>query len=840
MLTVALVPLGIFAMVVAADLGSVSRSTVEETNRSILQDQVDAHQREVGNQAQALRVRVEEVGATLRSLRDLAGQATGTTVADAPAMGFVEHGGVHYVSDGASTVLAGRPLGGAGFDPAVAARDAEATRALIGKMQDLVRTVPGVIQDVWVADTVDTVVRTVPGIPGVRAALDRRTVAGDALLGADGGTPFSAIAAAGGARTEPAGWAGDPARPDAARSADPSVNWTETYPTGTASNPPPGAGVTAWMAAGMGGRLRVGIDVSAAQLTAGLIDLHPSGEPHAYPLLLSSGNRLLAGGNPATHEFGEVGGPLRMPADPAFRDGLAAVEASGHPQALPVRVGGEDKELFTAPIAGVEWVLATVVPKTDLLPEQAGLTRGIETGVRRILFHVVPVGLLLCGLALGLAHLLARRLVDPVRALTVAAERLGDGNTDEPVPPQGEDEVGQLAISLERMRRDINASRDAIMAAARELEGRVTERTAELRDRNEELVALNALAASLTRSLDPVAILGDALDTMRALLPLSAGRGWLHQGDRLAAAAGWGSPAPGLEDELRAVAEEASDAHRLVARPVAGGQLVGLPLETGDGPLGALALATVRPQLEVRTRTLLRGVGDLVGLALRTARLSAEGREVAVLEERTRLAREIHDTLAQQLTAIVLQLEAAEVFLDRDDARARQVVVSARDQARAALAEARRSVWDLRPAPLDHTGLAAALRHEARRWQARSGIGARVRTHALPAPLALDPQTEVALFRIAQEALANVARHSHAGRVDIRLELRSGVLRLAIRDDGDGFEAGARSPGRFGLVGMAERARLAGATLEIESSPGSGTRVTVRLPLADVAVPASA
>ena len=409
------------------------------------------------------------------------------------------------------------------------------------------------------------------------------------------------------------------------------------------------------------------------------------------------------------------------------------------------------------------------------------------------------------------------------------------------MPPQGQDEVGQLAISLERMRRDINTSRDAIMAAARELEGRVTERTAELRDRNEELVALNALAASLTRSLDPVAILGDALDTMRALLQLRAGRGWLHRGDRLTAAAVWGAPPPGLDAELQAVARQASETHRLVVRPMAdGGQLVGLPLETGDGPLGALALATGRPLLEGRTRTLLRGVGDLVGLALRTARLSEEGRELAVLEERTRLAREIHDTLAQQLTAIVLQLEAAEVFLDRDDSRGRQVVVSARDQARSALAEARRSVWDLRPAPLDHTGLAAALRHEARRWQARTGIGARVRTQGLPAPLALDPQTEVALFRIAQEALANVARHSHAGRVDIRLELRSGVLRLIVRDDGDGFAVGARSPGRFGLVGMAERARLAGARLEIESSPGSGTRVTVRLPLSDVAVPASA
>jgi signal transduction histidine kinase len=98
----------------------------------------------------------------------------------------------------------------------------------------------------------------------------------------------------------------------------------------------------------------------------------------------------------------------------------------------------------------------------------------------------------------------------------------------------------------------------------------------------------------------------------------------------------------------------------------------------------------------------------------------------------------------------------------------------------------------------------------------------------------------VALFRIVQEALANVAQHSHAGRVDIRLEVRGGLLRLGVRDDGDGFDAGARPPGCFGLVGMAERARLAGAVLEIESTLGAGTRVGVRLPLADLPVPASA
>jgi two-component system NarL family sensor kinase len=270
--------------------------------------------------------------------------------------------------------------------------------------------------------------------------------------------------------------------------------------------------------------------------------------------------------------------------------------------------------------------------------------------------------------------------------------------------------------------------------------------------------------------------------------------------------------------------------------------LVGLGVQTSEGPLGALAVAC-QPgtHLAERTRTLLGAVADQVGLALRTVQLAAEGRELAVLEERTRLAREIHDTLAQQLTAIVLQLEAAEAFVERSPGRAGAVVVAARDLARSALQEARRSVWNLRPAPLEATGLVAALDREVRRWRQHSGIPARLHAEGLPTPLPLQPATEVALFRIAQEALANAARHSHARRVDVTVARRDGCLEVSVSDDGEGFDADrGPNPGSFGLMGMGERARLAGGTLEVSSSPGQGTRVVVRLPLGETALPVAA
>ncbi len=208
----------------------------------------------------------------------------------------------------------------------------------------------------------------------------------------------------------------------------------------------------------------------------------------------------------------------------------------------------------------------------------------------------------------------------------------------------------------------------------------------------------------------------------------------------------------------------------------------------------------------------------------------------AVLEERTRLAREIHDTLAQQLTGIVLELEAADTLLNRgSEGRAQSSVEKARELARAALQEARRSVWNLRPAPLSATGLVAAIGHEVEAWEERTGIPARFKARAVPQHPSLSPKAEVALLRIGQEALSNAARHGHPEHVDVELRAHRQELVLSVSDDGVGFDPAASAPREdcFGLDGMAERARNAGGTLTVVSSPGRGTTITTRLPLAE-------
>ena len=207
----------------------------------------------------------------------------------------------------------------------------------------------------------------------------------------------------------------------------------------------------------------------------------------------------------------------------------------------------------------------------------------------------------------------------------------------------------------------------------------------------------------------------------------------------------------------------------------------------------------------------------------------------AVLEERNRLAREIHDTLAQQLTGIVLELEAADTLLDRGSERGRVSVEKARELARSALQEARRSVWNLRPAPLSATGLVAAIGHEVEAWEERTGIPARFKARAVPHHPSLTPASEVALLRIGQEALSNAARHGRPEHVEVELRAQRQELVLSVRDDGVGFDPAASTPREdcYGLEGMAERARNAGGTLTVVSSPGHGTTVTTRLPLTE-------
>jgi signal transduction histidine kinase len=218
------------------------------------------------------------------------------------------------------------------------------------------------------------------------------------------------------------------------------------------------------------------------------------------------------------------------------------------------------------------------------------------------------------------------------------------------------------------------------------------------------------------------------------------------------------------------------------------------------------------------------------------AQLLVQAREAGVRAERERMAREIHDTIAQGLTGIVAQLEAADVA-DGDAVVRRRHIDTARGLARESLTEARRSVAALAPGRLEEARLPDAITGMAKKWAETSGVALSVETTG--DPVALLPDLEVALYRVAQEALANVGKHAGATRVGLTLSYMDDVVVLDVRDDGSGFDpatyGGPVAGSGFGLAAMEQRLRRVSGRWEIESAPGEGTAVSASVP----AIPAA-
>ncbi len=225
-------------------------------------------------------------------------------------------------------------------------------------------------------------------------------------------------------------------------------------------------------------------------------------------------------------------------------------------------------------------------------------------------------------------------------------------------------------------------------------------------------------------------------------------------------------------------------------------------------------------------------------LAMQLTRLSAESRDSAVLAERNRMARDIHDALAQGLTGVIVQLEAAEDAALRGlSPAAGEHVRRASQLARESLAEARRSVLALRPQALEQSELSEAL--DAMLAKLTAGTGLRAEFVLLGEPRPLRPEWEENLLRIGQEVLTNALRHARADRISAELAFSPDEVCLAMRDNGCGFDPAGRYDG-FGLLGMRERARRMGGRLSVRSAPGEGTAVAVTVPFAAAAESAGA
>ncbi len=272
-----------------------------------------------------------------------------------------------------------------------------------------------------------------------------------------------------------------------------------------------------------------------------------------------------------------------------------------------------------------------------------------------------------------------------------------------------------------------------------------------------------------------------------------------------------------------------------------------VPLVAPSGEHVGLLMVTSRKRRPL-PRSIVRAyltVGSQAALALENLRLLKEarraGRQTGVLVERQRLAGEIHDTLAQGFIGIIMMLtQQEEREMKRTpaaDASSRGGLQVALQMARESLAEARRLMWALRPEALDRHSLSEALENLAKEWAEKTGVKASASTSGTP--YSLLPETEGALLRVAQEALANVHKHAQADRVNITLSYMDERVVLDIADDGVGLDStqtktttmGASDTGGFGLVGMRERIERLGGTLLVESGPGEGTTIVAELPV---------
>ncbi|MFO7696498.1 MAG: cache domain-containing protein [Anaerolineae bacterium] len=478
------------------------------------------------------------------------------------------------------------------------------------------------------------------------------------------------------------------------------------------------------------------------------------------------------------------------PAVIAAQSGSGALRTTG--------LGGEDVIASYAPVPDTPWTL--------IEEESWAALTAASRGYGRLLLGLLVLGLVLSPvlLAVGL-----RRIVRPVAEMTAAAQRIASGSAmpfagdlAQRIDAPSDDELGDLATAFNEM-----SGRLQVLYGS--LERQVAERT-------HELATLNGVTRAVNASLDLRQTLSVALEQTLAALGASAGLIYSARPgrERLEVVARGLDGA--LEGEIRAGLEHGD----LVMPPV---DVVTAALEAQGETVGAIWVwpAQDAPVSE-ETTALLRAIGQGVGVAAENARLYAEVEREAVVSERNRIARELHDSVTQTLFSANLIAGVLPLLWERDPAVGQQRLAELRELTQGALAEMRMLLLELRPTALNAADLGDLLS------QLRDAVAARARlpvsleisgTARVPAPVRL------ALYRVAQEALNNAVKHAGASALAITLASDEGRVHLEVIDNGCGFDPTQAQADRLGLTSMRERMAAAGGRLDIESRPGAGTRI---------------
>jgi signal transduction histidine kinase len=487
---------------------------------------------------------------------------------------------------------------------------------------------------------------------------------------------------------------------------------------------------------------------------------------------------------------------------------------------------GQDIVASFAPVPGTSWGLVTEESWAALIePSQR---------YSNYLFLLLVLGVVIPTLIVTVG---VRRITQPITELIDAAQEIAGGRFGRRIKASSGDELEQLAEQFNLMAAQLQES-------YAHLERKVADRT-------KELATLNTIAAEVSQSLDLGEILNNALDEVLEVMDMECGQAFrleeetqtlipmVHRGlsdeviqqtmrmplDASAAgqAARRGGPVVIKVDDY-----PEGDLQVLLKREGID-LVVSIPLMVHRRIVGAINLGSHLPRrISPEELSLLAAIGHQIGVAVENARLYEQAQQLAVMKERNRLARDLHDSVTQALYGVTLYSEAAaRQLLSGERDMAIEHMGEIRNTAQESLREMRLLIFELRLPMLQEEGLAAALHARLEAVEGRVGLETEFRAET---DGRLSPEIEEGLYRIAQEALNNALRHARARSVAVHLHQTNGTVTLKIEDDGIGFDpVAARELGGFGLRGMSERAARLGGELAIQSNPGQGTTIRVEV-----------
>ncbi len=498
----------------------------------------------------------------------------------------------------------------------------------------------------------------------------------------------------------------------------------------------------------------------------------------------------------------------------------------GESQSSRVRIENQDMVISYVPLGGgirddmLSWIglkeqsLAEIMQPS--LPYQRLLLALLALGV------IVPVLVTAYGV---------RHITNPIQKLIHAAGQVTEGQFKHRIEVKTGDEIETLADQFNLMSAELDDSYSS-------LEKKVADRTI-------ELAIMNSIISVASQSLNLQEILEDALDKTVEMMGFDAGAAFKIEADpasaRMIAHRGFdaevaselagrynipnqGNAAEGLPEVKSYPVEEFQDEKETARLDQSGfHRLVTVPLSTKGRTLGLFILAKRGPDsLSPEEFSLLNSVGQQIGVAMENAHLYEQAEKTAVAAERTRLARELHDAVTQTLFSANLIADVIPRIWKRNPEEGMQNLEELRQLTRGALAEMRTMLLEMRPEALERSDIKSLIAQLADAFIGRVRVPVSL---VIEGDCDLTNDVKIAFYRVAQEALNNIAKHSGARQVEVRLACQPGQMNLLIKDDGLGFDPTNINPEHLGIAIMRERAGSIGARLEIESQVGQGTSV---------------